>query len=250
MGVVNVLEEMRKSKRPCAVVVVTSDKCYENKEWHYGYRETDRLGGGDPYSASKAAAEILIESYRRAYFPPGDAARHQVGIASARAGNVIGGGDWAEDRIVPDCVRALSSGGTVHLRSPDAVRPWQHVLEPVSGYLELGAALLSDRGSEFCEAWNFGPDSASVWSVRSVVDKVIECWGGGNWKADAASGPGESTLLSLSIEKTRARLGWSPRWTLERTIVETVDWYRAFTDGRGMREVCESQISAYEENRS
>jgi CDP-glucose 4,6-dehydratase len=247
MGVVNVLEEVRAMDRSCAVVLVTSDKCYENQEWKGGYRETDRLGGHDPYSASKAAAEILIESYRRSYFAPQSLGAHGVAVASARAGNVIGGGDWAKDRLVPDCVRALSSANVVRVRRPDAVRPWQHVLEPLSGYLSLGVSLLSDEAPRFCEAWNFGPETESNWSVRGLVEAFLSRWGSGEWEVASEGAPQETTWLSLSIEKTRSKLGWSPRWEMDRAVIETVRWYRAFYDGEDVRELCKEQIAAYEE---
>jgi CDP-glucose 4,6-dehydratase len=228
MGVSHVLEAVRLSGRPCSVVIVTSDKCYANREWLHGYREDDPLGGHDPYSASKGAAEIVTASYRDSFFPSG----RPVAIASARAGNVIGGGDWSQDRIVPDCIRALQSGRAIQVRNPASTRPWQHVLEPLSGYLLLGACL--DRelrapggaDKRFASAFNFGPGLQSNRSVESLVTEILRHWPG-TWEQPAQSGePHEAGLLSLSIDKANRVLGWSPVWNFETSVALCVGWYR------------------------
>ena len=242
MGTVNVLEAVRACTSVRAVVVVTSDKCYENTEFDHAYRETDAMGGRDPYSASKGAAELVTRAYRDSYFT------EDVAVASARAGNVIGGGDWGVDRIVPDCVRALTAGVPIVVRNPDAVRPWQHVLEPLSGYLQLGARLLGgDRSA--ASAWNFGPDTAGgERSVRWVVERFLDAWGGGTWTlpAGASPEPHEAHRLSLDSTKARERLGWTPVWDAEEAIRHTATWYRTYADapdeaGRLVRE----QLTAY-----
>jgi len=240
LGTVHVLECAREAKQPVAVVCVTSDKCYENVEWVYGYREDDRLGGQDIYSGSKAAAEILISSYRRTFFGDGG-----IAVASARAGNVIGGGDWSPHRIVPDCIRALSAGRPIEIRYPHSTRPWQHVLEPLSGYLTLGAALLGGDALPR-QAWNFGPARTSARSVEDVVKRIIAEWGSGSWiTAPAPAARHEATLLSLSIEKAETLLGWSPRWPFDTAIARTVDWYRRFGCGESAAALCADQIAEY-----
>lgn len=244
-GTAHVLEAVRLAPSVRAVVVVTSDKCYENREWPWGYRENDRLGGHDPYAASKAGAELVVEAYRRSFFE----GRAGLGCASARAGNVIGGGDWAPDRLVPDCIRALAEGKRVPVRAPDAVRPWQHVLEPLQGYLLLGAHLLADPG-RYSSAWNFGPAGEDVATVRDVVAAVVAAWGEGSWD-DVGAGdreaPHEARLLLLSSEKARHALGWRPRWDRDRAIAETVAWYRGWLAcPADARRLCERQLDAYE----
>jgi CDP-glucose 4,6-dehydratase len=247
MGTANILEAARREAKPVALVLVTSDKCYENREWVFGYRENDRLGGHDIYSASKGAAEIVVSSYRRSFFPPETIDQHGIGIATARAGNVIGGGDWSPDRIVPDSMRALAAGQSVAVRNPDATRPWQHVLEPLSGYLTVGTRLLGtgDRRAEACDSWNFGPDPTGTRSVRDLVEHVIARYGKGEWHQAGTRGPHEAGLLRLATDKARTRLGWAPRWNFDETIAATVDWYRAFDAGESMRDWCERQIDAY-----
>jgi CDP-glucose 4,6-dehydratase len=234
------------------VVVVTTDKVYADRDWDYGYRENDRLGGFDPYAASKAACEIVVQSYRQSFFSPGRLAEHGMAVATARAGNVVGGGDWSLDRIVPDAVRALAAGRPVPVRNPDAIRPWQHVLEPLSGYLLLGAALLGQLpigAAPACEAWNFGPAQASAQPVRRVVEEVIAAWGAGSWEDRRDPGaPHESRVLRLSTDKAAVRLGWAPRWGLTETIGRTVAWYRAAlagADGSALRGLMAEQIRAY-----
>ena len=232
LGTASLLEAVRAEGKACSVVVVTSDKCYQNREWVYGYRETDPLGGYDVYSASKSAAELLTAAYRSSFFRPAGLAEHGVGIATARAGNVIGGGDWARDRIVPDAVTALAEGRAVVVRNPKAVRPWQHVLEPLGGYLLLGARLRAGAqtgGGPLCDAWNFGPAPADSRSVADLVELLIAKWGDGSWTEGREAAPAhEAGFLRLAVDKAWNGLGWTPRWSLERAVTATVDWYRAF----------------------
>lgn len=247
MGTVNMLEIARTESQPVSMLLVTSDKCYENRETTQGYKETDRMGGHDVYSMSKGAAELAISSYRRSFFSHSDDL--EISVASARAGNVIGGGDWAVDRIVPDCIRALQSGKPVSVRRPDAVRPWQHVLEPLSGYLTLGALLLSSESEtrqKASDAWNFGPEGDEANSVRELVEMTIERWGSGIW-VDESTGGGvhEAAVLRLSIEKASRELGWHPRWDFPKTVARTVDWYHAFYAGDDMRAWCARQIDEH-----
>lgn len=220
LGTAHVLESLRALKKPCAAVIVTSDKCYENRERPKGYRESDSLGGQDPYSASKAAAEIVSASMRASFF-----ADSKVRIATARAGNAIGGGDWAEDRIVPDCIRALAATKTIDVRNPGAVRPWQHVLDPLSAYLVLAARL--SRDASLAEAFNFGPGEESNRTVRELVDKVLQHWPG-RWRDRSDPGaPHEAKLLHLSTAKARKQLGWKPVWGFSEAVRETIRWYRS-----------------------
>jgi len=251
MGTAALLDAVRELGLRCAVVVVTSDKCYENRESSRPRRESDRLGGDDPYSASKAAAEIVVESYRRSFFPPGDAARHGVLLATARAGNVVGGGDWAEDRIVPDCVRALGDARPVAVRNSGSRRPWQHVLEPLAGYLTLADALLGPEAPRFAEAWNFGPRPDDEATVREVVEAFLGEWGDGTWAERPEPGaPAEAARLRLSIDAAVERLGWSPRWALDETVRRTARWYRRHADTGAapgaMEEACLAEIADYE----
>ena len=233
MGTAHVLEALRGLKKPCAAVLVTTDKCYENREWLHGYREDDPLGGHDPYSSSKAAAEIAIAAWRRSFFK-----NHPVKIASARAGNVIGGGDWAKDRIVPDCVRALEKKRPIAVRNPDSTRPWQHVLEPLSGYLWLAARLSqplaapkrSEGGStlspQLATAFNFGPAHEANRTVRELVAEVLKHWPG-RWEDQSdPKAVHEANLLQLATDKAHALLGWSPVWPFSTTVERTVAWYR------------------------
>jgi CDP-glucose 4,6-dehydratase len=255
IGTASVLDAVRALGRPCVVVVITSDKCYENREQVFGYRETDPMGGYDPYSASKGAAEILVASYRQSFFPVERDADHGVRVASVRAGNVIGGGDWAQDRIVADVARSLSVGQAVGVRNPHAIRPWQHVLEPLGGYLLLAAHMLSGPdGARLAGAWNFGPSSVEAVTVSELVDLFVAAWGSGAWKD--ASTPGqvhEAHCLRLSIDKAVTLLGWKPRWSVRETIRRTAAWYRSFyqrrePDGREgfMRASCMADIADYE----
>lgn len=225
MGTAALLEACRQQPSVRAVVVVTTDKCYENKEWDWGYRENDRLGGHDPYSASKAAAELVTSSHRDAFFT----AAQSACIASARAGNVIGGGDWCEDRLIPDAVRAVRSGSVLEVRSPTATRPWQHVLEPVSGYLVLGWNLLEGRRA-YCDAWNFGPTEEGTRSVSDVLTHVQSHWPALQWRVAAKPQLHEAQLLQVDSTKARRRLQWRPVWGLAEGIARTVAWYRAYLE--------------------
>lgn len=233
MGTVNVLDAVRAVPSVRACVVVTSDKCYENREVTSGYRESDAMGGFDPYSASKGCAELVSASYRRSFFHPetfGDT--HNVALASGRSGNVIGGGDWGADRIVPDCVRALAKGEPIVLRSPQAVRPWQHVLEPLSGYLLLGSRLI-EHGPVFATGWNFGPSDARLFTVEDIVKEAVSVWGGGRYEVNDAKQPHEAGLLRLDISQATYYLGWRPLYDPIRAVQESVGWYKAFYDSVG-----------------
>jgi CDP-glucose 4,6-dehydratase len=227
-GTVNVLEAVRATPSVRACVVVTSDKCYENLEVPRGYRESDALGGGDPYSSSKAACELVVASWRRSFFSEHSACR----LASARAGNVIGGGDWAPDRLVADCAAAMRAGRPLRLRSQRATRPWQHVLEPLSGYLDLAGRLLGTDGPAWGEAWNFGPTDASVTTVEALARKLVSAWGRGVIEVDGSGGhPHEAGILQLDSAKAQARLGWRGAWDLDTAVMRTVEWYRAHAQG-------------------
>jgi CDP-glucose 4,6-dehydratase len=246
IGTTNLLEAVRKTTSVRAVVVVTSDKCYENGELVWGYREADRLGGQDPYSASKACAEIVCSAYRRSFFESGE---RQVTLATARAGNVIGGGDWSEDRIIPDAVRAFSCGNPLVVRNPKAVRPWQHVLEPLAGYLMLAERLHRD-GVKYAGAWNFGPAHEDAIAVSALADLLVRQWGAGaQWRdLDSNHGPYESLYLKLDCGKAHAQLAWRPRLRLQEAVEMTVGWYReAMVCRRGrMYEISRNQILQYE----
>lgn len=246
MGTAYVLDAVRQLDQPCVVVLITTDKVYENKEWIYPYRETDRLGGYDPYSASKACAEVVIHSYTQSFFNPKDYAQHQKAIASTRAGNVIGGGDWSADRIVPDIVRALQDGKPVVVRNPAAVRPWQHVLEPLGGYLLLGARLAKEP-LRYMGAWNFGPLADDNKQVEDVVQTALQVWGNGSYeKPQLANQPHEAGLLKLDISKALAQLGWTPKYSAQAAIEQTIQWYKTFTEGaQDMAAFTKSQIDAY-----
>jgi CDP-glucose 4,6-dehydratase len=246
MGTVNLLEAVRAVPEVRAVVLVTTDKCYENREWPWGYREDEALGGHDPYAGSKACAELVAAAYRRSFFPPAEYPRHRVAVASARAGNVLGGGDWAADRLVPDFLRALDAGRPAVIRCPDAVRPWQHVLEPLSGYLELAEAL-HRQGPACAEAWNFGPWDQDARPVRWVVERLATLWGpGASWHVETpAPGAHEAGLLKLDSSKARARLGWRPRWPLGRALEAVVEWHRAFRAHADLRATTLEQIAAF-----
>jgi len=245
MGTVHLLEAVRQCESVRAVVNVTTDKVYENREWVWGYREEEPFGGYDPYSNSKACSELVTAAYRNSYFNPKDYARHRVALASARAGNVIGGGDWASDRLIPDCLRALLSGEPVVIRNPHAIRPWQHVLEPLSGYLLL-AQKLYEQGAEFAEGWNFGPFDEDARPVEWIVERLCSQWGGdARYQIDQGDHPHEAHYLKLDCSKARSRLNWRPRWSLEQTLDTIVDWTRAYSDGADLRQLCRDQIAAY-----
>jgi CDP-glucose 4,6-dehydratase len=227
MGTAYLLEAVKTLPQKCSVVIVTTDKVYENKEWEYPYRETDRLGGYDPYSASKAAAEIVVDSVRNSFFNINGYNKHQKAIATARAGNVIGGGDWSADRIIPDIIRALENKNPINVRNPNAVRPWQHVLEPLFGYLLLAFKLHEDS-KDFCTAWNFGPYSQDTFTVMALVNKAIAIWGEGEFAiADTKDQPHEAGLLKLDINKAINKLGWVPRFSANTSITNTIEWYKA-----------------------
>lgn len=230
IGTANLLDTVRRLEKPCTVVLITTDKVYENQEWVYPYRETDRLGGYDPYSASKACAELIINSYAQSFFNPADYARHRKAIAVGRAGNVIGGGDWAKDRIIPDIVRALGAGEPVQVRNPAAVRPWQHVLEPVGGYLLLGARLAATPEA-FASAWNFGPLAEDTKTVEALVREAVDIWGAGHYDMPALTGqPHEAGLLKLDISKALTYLDWKPVFDSKTAIAQTIEWYKAYAD--------------------
>lgn len=247
MGTVNLFEAVRNCKTVKAVINVTTDKCYENREWIWGYRENEPLGGYDPYSSSKACSELVTSAYRNSYFNPADHQRHGVGIASARAGNVVGGGDWATDRLVPDCVRAVLKREKILVRSPRAIRPWQHVLEPLSGYLTLAQKLFED-GPHFSEAWNFGTDDADSKPVEWLVKYFCEQWGpDASYSIDTRSHPHEAHYLKLDCSKSKAKLGWRPKWSLEKGVTSIVAWTRAYQERKDVRAVCLNQITEYQQ---
>lgn len=249
MGTANLLEAVRQRGAECAVVVVSSDKCYQNRETELAYREDDPLGGHDPYSMSKAGTELVVSSWRSSFFPVDQLPHHQIAVASARAGNVIGGGDWGADRLMPDLISALRRGRPVTLRNPHAVRPWQHVLEPLGGYLLLGAALLGPDAADACDAFNFGPNADATVPVQRVAELAVRAWGSGQVLAlGEADGPHEAGLLRLASDRAFARLGWTPRWSLLEAVQHTVAWYRAQASGMGpheLRDLCEAQLATY-----
>jgi CDP-glucose 4,6-dehydratase len=241
MGTVHVLEAIRGIRHTCAVVIVTTDKVYENREWEHAYREMDRLGGHDPYSSSKAACELATESWRKSFFGSGSPAR----IASARAGNVIGGGDWAEDRIVPDLARALAAGRPVTVRNPTSVRPWQHVLDPLSGYLTLARKMYEQDDPALQSAFNFGPDATDARTVAALVNEAFDTWPGTAISMTGGSPVHEARLLTLATSKARFALGWSPAWDFQQAVAETMHWYRGAQDGTAPLRLSIEQIERY-----
>jgi len=249
MGTVNLLEAVRACGSVKAVVVVTSDKCYENREWPWGYRENEPMGGYDPYSNSKGCAELVVASYRSSFFNEARHGEHGVALATARAGNVIGGGDWSADRLVPDLLRAFGEGRTADIRNPHAIRPWQHVLEPLHGYMMLAERLFT-QGPVWAQPWNFGPADADARPVSWIADQLVGLWGdGARWHTDAQTGQGqphEANWLKLDCSKARQTLGWLPRWNLGRSLGVIVDWQRAWLDGRDMTAFTLAQIEKYE----
>lgn len=248
IGTAQVLEAVRRRGKPCTVIVVTSDKCYANNGQVWGYREIDPMGGHDPYSMSKGAAELVVDSWRQSYFSGPDST---VRLASVRAGNVIGGGDWAQDRIVTDCIAALTSQRPVEIRNPLATRPWQHVLEPLSGYLWLGARLATSAdGAAYAQGWNFGPAIDGVRPVRDLVDELLQCWGAGQWQlASAADQPHEAFALALNCDKAHQQLAWRPTWDFHQTIAQTASWYRQWAEGApDIRGLTVQQIQAYSDD--
>jgi len=241
MGTVNILEAVRLSDSVRAIVNITSDKCYKNREWYWGYREDEPMGGKDPYSCSKGCAELVISSYRDSYFSE----NKNVKVSSARAGNVIGGGDWGADRLVPDIIRAFMDDRSALIRFPNAIRPWQHVLEPLNGYLMLAEKMWG--GNEFSSAWNFGPDDGDAKSVAWIVDSLTRLWGkGASWVKDSNQHPHEANYLKLDCSKARNLLNWTPKLRIETALKWVVRWYRAFQDGQDMRKITESEIERYE----
>lgn len=242
LGTANILEACRNTESVSVIIVVTSDKCYENRESVEGYSEHDRLGGKDPYSASKACAELVAHSYRQSFFTPG----RRCSLATVRAGNVIGGGDWSDYRIVPDTIRSLSSGQTVQVRNPRAVRPWQFVLEPLGGYLLL-ASMMYNEPERYSEAWNFGPSGNNIKTVSELVNEIIRRWGDGSMHSKKQdSTPAETGILRLDISKAREKLMWEPVLSFEESVEMTVIWYRAIVTGKDMKEISLRQIENYE----
>lgn len=240
MGTAHVLEAIRGCEATKAAVIITTDKVYKNREWVYPYRETDTLGGHDPYSSSKAAAELVVASYCDAFL-----SKQGVAVVTARAGNVIGGGDWSEDRLIPDAVRAWDTGNTLEIRCPQAIRPWQHVLEPLAGYLTLAEKIWAN--SELAGAFNFGPETNSAATVKQVIQYANECYGRGEITyGETNSGPHEAGSLTLEIAKTTSLLGISPKWSLEQAIEHTMDWYLQFSNGADPNSLCSAEISEYE----
>lgn len=244
MGTLNVLECIRKSDSVKVGVMITTDKCYENKEQIWSYRENDPIGGFDPYSSSKGCAELLIASYRNSFMNPKDYEKHGKSIASARAGNVIGGGDWSNDRIVPDCIKALMHGRDIKVRNPKAVRPWQHVLEPLSGYLLLAHKMYED-GVDYCSGWNFASNSDSIVTVSRISDLITKKWGGGAWKqVSFPNEPHEANFLSLDCTKAKTYLNWVPKLNIDEALEFTVEWYKNYNK-YNTYELCKNQISEY-----
>ena len=242
MGTVHVLESTRSIDSVSATVIVTTDKCYENKEWVWGYRENEPMGGYDPYSNSKGCAELVTSAYRKSYFSSPNSSNS---IASARAGNVIGGGDWSEDRLIPDAIRAFEGNSPLMIRNPLATRPWQHVLEPLSGYLVLAQALYT-QGFTYASSWNFGPSDADNRSVQEVVDLIIAEWGApSQWQKDGADQPHEANLLKLDCSKAHSQLDWHPKWSLELATKKIVEWQKAFQLKKSMQEITQAQINQY-----
>lgn len=245
MGTVNLLEAVRQVGGVRVVVNVTSDKCYENREWVWGYRENEPMGGYDPYSSSKGCAELVTAAYRNSFFNPRNYSEHGVAVATARAGNVIGGGDWASDRLVPDILKSLIAGEVVMIRHPHATRPWQHVLEPLNGYLTLAEHLYQD-GLKYCEAWNFGPDESDVKPVAWIVEQIISLWGDdGAWEQIKIAELHEARCLKLDCSKAHTHLGWKPKVNLKTALAWVVDWAKSFQGEANMRNVTESQIQQF-----
>ena len=245
MGTLHVLEGIRSVDSVRSAVMITTDKCYQNKEWVWGYRETDTLGGHDPYSSSKGAAELLISSYRNSYFPQDKYSEHKTAIASARAGNVIGGGDWADDRLIPDIIKAFKNNETVIVRNPKSTRPWQHVLEPLSGYLKL-AEQLEKNGDQYAEAWNFGSAEIDARPVQWIVEKMAKLWGeNANWINDKSEHPHEANYLKLDCSKAHMKLNWYPRWDLSETLLRIVEWHKLKDAHNNYRKLCLTQINDY-----
>lgn len=246
MGTVHLLESVRNTPGVKAVVNITTDKCYENREWVWGYRENEPMGGYDPYSNSKGCAELVTAAYRSSFFNAADYARHGVALASVRAGNVIGGGDWAQDRLIPDILAAFENGRVLRIRNPNAIRPWQHVLEPLRGYFRL-AELLYEHGPVYAEGWNFGPRDDDAMPVGWIVDKIAGYWGSeAHWEIDQGEHPHEANWLKLDTSKARSRLGWHPSLDLDDALALVVAWSRKRRNGANVRELTLAQISDYQ----
>jgi CDP-glucose 4,6-dehydratase len=248
LGMANFLEGARACKRLRSVVVITTDKVYQNREWAWGYRENEAFGGYDPYSASKACAEIVAASYRDSFFNSADyGKRHSTAIATMRAGNVIGGGDWAADRLVPDCLKAFERGEKVRIRNPNSIRPWQHVLEPLSVYIDIAQRLYGE-GPCWAEGWNVGPDDSDAKTVGWIVDRLRGIWGGSaSFEIDDGEHPHEANYLKLDCSKIKSRTGWVPRWSLDEALVKVVDWHRGWLSGVPAAELCDRQIEEFSE---
>ncbi|WP_307393931.1 CDP-glucose 4,6-dehydratase [Paenibacillus anaericanus] len=249
IGTINMMEAVRLAGSSVrALVIITTDKCYENREWAWGYREIDRLGGHDPYSNSKACAELAVAAYRSSYYPPERYDTHQLSLATARAGNVIGGGDWSPDRIVPDIMRTLLAKKRLRIRNPEAIRPWQHVLEPLHGYLLLAQAMV-ERGVDVAGGWNFGPSDNSTRNVKWLVESIIEKWGQeADFDSDEGPHPHEAAILRLDSSKAQSQLGWKPRWNVNQALELTVEWFRAYEAGAVIVDECNRQIKMYSES--
>jgi CDP-glucose 4,6-dehydratase len=245
MGTVHVLEACRTTSSVKAIINITTDKCYENREWHWGYRENEPMGGYDPYSSSKGCSELVTSAYRSSYFNPKSFQEHKVALASARAGNVIGGGDWASNRLIPDFIRAISKGEEVEIRSPFAIRPWQHVLDPLIGYLTLAEKLYKE-GAKYGEAWNFGSDDRESKNVEWITSTICDLWGeGASYSIDTNPQPHEANYLKLDCSKAKAELGWTPKWDIYSTLESIVEWNKSFLKEENMRNVTEEQINNY-----
>ncbi|WP_108869602.1 CDP-glucose 4,6-dehydratase [Aquimarina aquimarini] len=245
MGTVHVLEACRNTPSVKSIVNVTTDKCYENKEWYWGYRENEPMGGYDPYSNSKGCSELVTSSYRSSYFNPKDYDQHGVALASARAGNVIGGGDWANDRLIPDFIKAIAKGEKIKIRSPYAIRPWQHVLEPLSGYILLAEKLYND-GVDYAEGWNFGPEDSDAKNVEWIISKICALWGeDSSYEIDNLNKLHEANYLKLDCSKAKSKLDWNPRWDIETTLKLIVDWNKAYLNSDDIRKRTEEEINQY-----
>ena len=241
MGTVNVLEAIRSCDTVKAVVIVTTDKVYENKEWSWGYREIEPLGGYDPYSSSKACAELVTAAYRQSFFSKADA----PSVATARAGNVIGGGDWSEDRLIPDAIKAFQESKSLVIRNPSATRPWQHVLEPLNGYLMLAESLFTE-GRRFAQSWNFGPEDKDCKTVKWMLDDLVKIWGNdASWVLEQTAQPHEANYLKLDCSKAKHELNWYPRWEISKVLEMIVNWHKSYSSGADMKNICLQEIKKY-----
>ena len=245
MGTVNLFEAIRQTPGKKVIINVTTDKCYENREWHWGYRENEAMGGYDPYSNSKGCSELVTSSFRKSYFNPKDYKIHGIALASARAGNVIGGGDWAADRLLPDFIKAISANKKLRIRNPFAIRPWQHVMEPLNGYLMLAQHLITN-GTKYAQAWNFGPENSDVQNVKWITEAICRLWGdGATFEIDSNPQPHEANYLKLDCSKSNTELGWHPKWDIQLALQSIINWNKLWLNGDDMRSVTENQISEY-----